>query len=98
MQDVQTIIHRHNDGQGGLTFERVQDCNAIAERCKTQASQGITGSSDMKLAASIPLVIVEAYMNNAGITMQEFSSNKEHIRRMLQDPALAHFRVWNGKI
>jgi hypothetical protein len=98
MSDIQTIIHRHNDGQGSLTFERVQDCNAIAEKCKTQANQGVTGSSDMKLAASLPYVMVEAYMNRTGIDMNEFCKNKEHIRNMLNDPALAHFRIWGGKI
>jgi hypothetical protein len=98
MDAVQTIIHRHNDGKGTLTFERVQDCTAIAEAAKQQQNYGVTGTSEMKLAARLPLVMVEAYLNNNNITMNEFLVNREHIKRMCEDPALAHFRVWKGKL
>lgn len=98
MDDLGTKIHMHNDGQGGMTIERVQDCTAIAEYAKKQQTEGITGTSEIKLAARLPLIIVERYINDNGITMSEFMRNKEHIRRMVNDPDLAYFRVWNGKI
>jgi hypothetical protein len=98
MQDVKTIIHRHNDGQGSLTFERVQDCGSIVEAVKTQQVEGVTGSADMKLAAKLPLVIVERYLNDHNITMHEFLNNKEHVKRMCNDPSLSAFRVWRGKL
>lgn len=86
------------DGKGTLTFERVQDCTAIAEAAKTQQLQGITGTSDMKLAARLPEVMVEAYMNRNNLTFHEFLNNKDHIKAMCNDPALAHFRVWKGRM
>jgi hypothetical protein len=95
---IQTRIHRHFDGEGGISFERVQDCTAIAERCKARQNMGDTGSSEMKLAASLPLVMVERYMNDHAITFNEFMGDKAHIKAMLNDPALSHFRIWNGKI
>lgn len=98
MDDLGTIIHKHNDGKGSLTIERVQDCTAIAEYAKKQQLQGVTGTREIKLAAKLPLIMVERYINDNGITMSEFMRNKEHVRRMVNDPALAHFRVWNGKI
>lgn len=98
MSGVQTIIHRHNDGKGTLTFERVQDCTAIVEAAKRQQNIGNTGSGDVKLAARLPLVMVEAYLNNNNITMHEFINNQDHIKRMCDDPALAHFRIWKGKL
>jgi hypothetical protein len=98
MDGVKTIIHRHNDGNGTLTFESVQDCTAIAEAAQRQQISGLTGSSDVKLAARLPLVMVEAYLNNNKITMHEFLNNQDHIRRMCSDPALAHFRVWKGNL
>jgi hypothetical protein len=98
MDGVKTIIHRHNDGNGTLTFESVQDCTAIAEAAMKQQNSGLTGSADVKLAARLPLVMVEAYLNNNKITMQEFLNNQDHIKRMCNDPALAHFRVWPGQI
>lgn len=30
--------------------------------------------------------------------MHEFMVNPTHIRRMLSDPALSAFRVWEGKV
>jgi hypothetical protein len=41
--------------------------------------------------------VVEAYIAQAGITMHEWATNPVHIRRMLNDPDLAGFRVWEGK-
>jgi len=98
MSEVQHVIHRHNDGAGSMTFETAQDCTAIAELCKTQQLQGKTGTSEMKLAGRIPDVFVAKYMNDHNITFREFITNREHVRRVLNDPAMAHFRVWQGKI
>ncbi|MNO09311.1 hypothetical protein D3C81_2323950 [compost metagenome] len=52
----------------------------------------------MKHAASIPFVIIEDYCNKHEITFHECIANKEHMRRMLNDPDLAAFRVWKGKV
>jgi hypothetical protein len=98
MDGIETRIHRHYDGEGGITFERVQDCDAIAERCKARHNLNDVGAADMKLAASLPLVIVERYMNDHAITFNEFIGDKDHVRAMLNDPALSHFRIWNGRI
>lgn len=94
----ETIIHRHNDGNGTLTFETVQDCTAIAERAKSMHNSGNHGSSEMKLAATIPNVFVDDYCNRNNITFHEFLKNEEHIKRLLNDPAIDHFRIWKGKI
>ncbi len=95
MTGLQTKIHMDGDL---MHVENVQDCTPIAEYAKARQREGLHGSSEMKLAGSIPLVMVEKYCNDNGITYPEWMSNKEHIRRMLQDPALAHFRIWNGRI
>ena len=52
----------------------------------------------MKLAASLPFVMVENYLNDKRITMAEFMRDRSHVRAMLNDPALSHFRVWPGKV
>lgn len=83
---------------GVLTTHRFQDCNPIAEHAKALHNMGMFGSSDMKLAATIPDVMIEKYCNDHGILFSEFMQNKEHMRRVLNDPAMAHFRVWPGKI
>lgn len=95
MSGIETRIHIHD---GSATFERVQDCTAIAEHTKALSREGIHGSSEMRHAASFPMVVVEKYINNTGITFQEFMGNPVHLKTMLSDPDLAAFRVWGGKV
>jgi hypothetical protein len=93
--DLETKFHFHD---GNMSVERIQDCTAIAENIKRQKNEGRTGSKDMKLAASLPFVIVEQYCNLNNIEFSEFIGNKEHIKRLLNDPDLKGFRVWEGRI
>jgi hypothetical protein len=93
---LQTIIHR--DGEGGIVTESIQDCTEIAEFCAEQRAKGHTGSGEMKHAAMIPEVMVQAYCNNNRITFRDFMVDKTHIKRLLADPALKAFRIWEGKV
>lgn len=83
---------------GRMTVASVQDCTAIAESCKRQQIEGIQGTSEMKFAGRIPNVFVEKYITDHAITFAEFIGNREHIKRVLNDPAMAHFRVWQGVV
>ena len=56
---VSTSIKLNNDGS--LTTGTTQDCTAILEHAKARNKAGLTGSGDMRLAASIPFVVVEKY-------------------------------------
>ena len=58
----------------------------------------MTGSSELKHAARFDAEVVDQYCRNAGITLNEFMVNPVHVRRMLNDPALSGFRVWEGKV
>lgn len=92
---VDTVIALED---GALITGTVQDCTPIAERAKAMHNAGLHGSSDMRLAASVPMVMIEKYCNDNGITYADFSRGQEHKKRLLGDPALAHFRIWKGKI
>jgi hypothetical protein len=92
---VQTRFHQED---GKTIFERVQDCTPIVERTKKLHNEGIHGSNDFRHAARVPKVIVEKYLNDNGITFREFCQNDEHMGRLLNDPAIAHFRIWKGRI
>lgn len=84
---------------GALVTGTTQDCTPYAERTKAMHNAGYTGPSrDMKLAASIPMVLVEKYLNDNQITLQDLGRSQEHQRRLLGDPALSHFRVWKGAV
>lgn len=93
---LQTVVALE---EGNLVTGTVQDCSAIAARAQAMHNHGHAGpSGDMKLAATIPFVFVDAYLNRNGITMQELGRSPEHQKRLLNDPALSHFRVWKGRI
>lgn len=94
---METIIHRHLDE---IAVERRGDAKGVAELTKKMHNEGwgSTPSGDMKYAASIPDVIIEKYCNDHQITFEELMSNPDHARRMLNDPDLAAFRVWKGRV
>lgn len=81
-----------------LVTGTVQDCTPIVERTKALHNEGIHGSSEMRHAATFPFVLVEKYCNDKGITFEQFMNGREHVRAMLSDPALSHFRVWGGRV
>ena len=83
---------------GALITGTTQDCTPYAERAQAMQAAGLHGSKDMRLAASVPAVLVERYCNQAGIDMAEFNSSHDHKRRLLNDPALAAFRIWPGRV
>ena len=91
---VQSVVAQED---GKIITGTVQDCTAIAAEATRRRLEGEHGSSEMRLAATFPVVLVETYCNNAGITMQEWMSDKVHIKRMMSDPALSAFRVWEGQ-
>jgi len=92
---TQTVVALED---GNLVTGMVQQCAPIADITKYLHNTGQHGSSDMRLAASIPLVFVEKYLHDNRITMHEFTQSQDHKKRLLGDPALAAFRVWNGRI
>ena len=93
--DISTRFHFED---GKMVTQRTQDCTAIAEHAKSLHNEGHHGSSEFRHAASIPAVIVESYCNLHGIDFSEFIQNKEHVKRLCNDPAFSHFRIWPGKL
>lgn len=93
---MRTKLH---DGGGDIVIvERAQDVGDILREAKAKSNEGLHGSNELKHAMTIPNVILEAYCNNYGITFNELMNNDEHIKRILNDPALSHFRVWKGRV
>ena len=83
---------------GALIYGTTQDCTAIADNAKEMHNTGAHGSADLKHAARVPFVFVEKYINDNRITMQELAKSQEHQKRLLGDPAIAHFRIWKGQL
>ena len=94
---INTVV-KENDGKGGLTFVSTQDCDPIAEMCQRLQREGKTGTSEMRLVGTIPDVIVEKYCIEQGVSYHEFCIDRIHIKRIVNDPDYAKFRIWSGQI
>jgi hypothetical protein len=90
----------HHDADHFVALHSAEhaDLKAVADHCANLRSIGATGSKDMKLAASVPTIFIMQYCNVNGITFAEFMRDHTHADRMLADPALSHFRVWEGRL
>ena len=94
---VETRFHALNEA-GDFAVTRHQDVSKYVEYAHgMRTADNLSSSSDMKLAAEFPDVVVENYLATTGITFNEFLKNPEHIKRMLNDPALSAFRIWQGR-
>lgn len=91
------ISKLHLNGDNAI-LNRIQDVEPVIQYAKDARSIGATGSSEMRHAARVPAVLVESYCNRNGITMHEFMANDDHVSRLLNDPAIAPFRIWQGKV
>lgn len=81
-----------------MMVSRTQDCTPYAEHAKAMHNLGAHGSSEVKHAAKIPLVLVEKYCNEQGINLHEFLNNPAHIKRVVEHPDNAAFRIWKGRL
>jgi len=95
IQGVKTEFHLDGDD---MTVRRVQDCEPVLDLTSSLRSVGEVGSNEMRHCASFPPVLVERYCNINGITFHEWMNNPVHVNRMLSDPDLKSFRVWEGRV
>lgn len=92
---LETVDDHH---VAGIHTAEMDDLKAVADHCAGLRGIGAVGSSDFKLAARIPAFIVQKYINDNGITYAQFMNDPKHADRMLSDPALQAFRVWEGRV
>lgn len=93
------LIHTQVSFDGDdMTQNRLQDVEPHMNHAAYLRSMGEVGTKEMRHAAVLPNVLVEKYLNDHGISMHEFTVNPEHLKRMLNSPELAAFRVWQGKV
>lgn len=93
--DLKTVVALED---GKLVTGSVQDCTPYLENAARLRVEGGKQDKEMWHAASYPAVVVETYCNRAGIDFAEFMQNKVHVRRMMQDPDLSKFRVFEGRV
>lgn len=92
------LSHLSVQDDGLIVVKSMQDVQPILQTVKEKVEVGDVGTKDMKHAATIPMVIIENYMNRVGLTFQEFLRDKEHIKCLLNDKSLEGFRIWKGAV
>lgn len=97
MHQYRQLVH-DDGGIRDLLFVDTDHLKGIADVCIGRQNSGLTGSKEMRHLAEFPAPLVEKYLIDNGITFAEWMQNPVHVRRMLQDPALSHFRIDNRKV
>ena len=92
---ISTEVHAQDDK---LVIERAERFDGLLDTCKAMHNEGLHGDKDMPLYAHVPGVLVEDYCNRNGITFRDFMCDQAHVKRFLNDPAIAHFRVAPGRV
>jgi hypothetical protein len=77
---------------------RTQDVEPILDFTKGMNAIGAGNGKDLKHAAELPSIVVENYMNVNGVSFHEILNNPIHVERMCNDPALAAYRIWQGRV
>ena len=93
---VETIYHVED---GGITFERRQDCQPILDEIQKikQVTDGRSKSGDLVHIGRIPKGIIEAYCNERGVSFHEFITDDIHVTRLMNDSDYKHLRIWEGR-
>lgn len=82
-----------------LHIERVQDVQPILEANKrAQNDAGNFKSEVFNKKASIPLIVLEKWLADKGITYQEFMGNDKVLKRFLNDPDNSFCLTRKGKV
>lgn len=84
------------DGEN-LIEHRSVDVEPVLDANKALQNAGAFGNADMRHAARVPGIVIEQYCKTQGITFSDFMNDPVHIRRLLNDPELSGFRIWQGR-
>lgn len=81
-----------------VVFQRSQDVEPLIDHLATLRNEttGKSKSGDLYHVGDLPMVIVEQYLAENGVTLHEFLRDDTHVKRILTDPDFSKFRVWQG--
>lgn len=99
MNDIKT--HYHYDALENKDVIAVtQDCEPIVDEVKL-LKQRTDGRGDTSLGyhvGRIPAAIINQYLKFAGVTFEEFCADNTHVMRIINNPELKRFRIFEGKV
>lgn len=97
MADNSPIDTKLHIEDGNITFERVADVQNVIDSAANLRSAGAvkTEGGDYHLGR-IPLILIEKYCNEKGITFHEWCNNDVHVSSLLNNSDYAAFRISQG--
>lgn len=101
MNNTTTTMYDTGDDEVTLVKEyKMSDIHKVTDYSKAMASVGATENAQgEKLVASVHPAVIIAWLNQRGLTMQEFMSGDTNLaKQFLEDPDNSQFRIWHGKI
>lgn len=98
MEAVQTGVDYDPDNRR-IVFQRAQDVEPLIDQLAElrNTTTGKSASGELYHVGDIPAVVIEQYLNENGVRWAEFIRDDTHIKRILQNPDFAKFRVWEGR-
>jgi len=91
--------YHYDDLSDTLTIERTEDVSPIITQV-AQERQQFDGykSETFNKVGTIPMIIIEQYLKEFGVSYHEFLNNAVHIKRIMNDPNYSKFKIITGKI
>lgn len=90
----------HDDADGRVIIERVQDCDEIvrgAKRAEAEFDRGTYLRSDMVRVATVPTVVIEHWQKKCGLNMRDPDAPKR-VLALLNDPDWRYLKTVPGRL
>lgn len=90
-----------DESQGKIIVQQTQDVEPFLEFTKANseaANAKFAPSRDIRHAGVLPLVFLEGWLKQQGMTFREFMLDRGAMRKLLNDPDLSKLRVWKGRV
>jgi hypothetical protein len=89
-----TATYMHQEQDGRIALETVENVAPILERAKALHNQGLTrtGMGDRHVA-SIPITVIDAWARSRGKKYQDVMQDEHLFTAFLRDPAHSYFII-----
>ena len=86
------------DNEHGVIVDHTEWFPGLLDTVKHLHNTGQHGPLDMRVLMHIPGVLIEDWCNKQRVSFDQFTRDEELRRRFLNDPALADFRIYKGRV
>jgi len=91
------IAEQAFEQDGKLIIKQTHDFQPILNKAAMLRSSGAVGpAKHSKHIASVPMVMVDEWLKEAGVSWDDREAAQQVLKRKLLDGEFAKFRVWEG--